>query len=252
MRKPAEIAMNVRRYARVFVRFGLIGMAIFALRIAFVDGYVSEVDIHSVVNRAGVLAVPGFILVCALGELILAPRLLFIAWTSIAFGTTIGTVYSLLGITAGVCAAFLLGRYGVPDFARKRKKGKLKRIDEWMQWNGLAFTFSARLMFPANSAFNYVASLTSVNFKDFLLGSFIGLIPSVTLASYFFHVLTHAETLMAVLTHPAFISFWLLRGAGVALFTTLTKKYGKRKSPETPLSKPQPVTSFPAEELNAK
>jgi uncharacterized membrane protein YdjX (TVP38/TMEM64 family) len=220
------------RHAKTLLKAILVLALVLVTRYALARGFISEVGIHRLVSQAGILAGPGFILIFAVGLVIFAPPLLLIGSGTLAFGSALGAVYSLVGLMVGGGAAFLLGRYVATDFARNRKQGRLKKIDEWIEHNGLAFMVSLRLTLFANPALNYAASLTAINLKDFVLGSFIGLLPGVFVISYLVDELMHATSFLGMLVQPAMVSMWLLRLAGIVLFIILTKRYGKERLPE--------------------
>lgn len=219
--------------ALMITQVAIVVAVIPVVRYAFRHGYISQADIQQLVSQAGILAAPSFILVLAVGMLIFAPPALLVGSGAIVFGRTQGALYSLVGVVTGACTAFLLGRYVTSDFARTRELGRLKKINDWLQVNGVAFTLSSRLMFFANPTFNYAASLTTVKFRDYALGSFIGCLPGVLILSHLFHAVIHTRSLVDILKHPAFIALWLVRLSGVALFNLLTRRYNRKLSHAT-------------------
>lgn len=88
-----------------------------------------------------------------------------------------------------------------------------------------------RFAFFGNPALNDAASLTTVTFKDYALGSFIGFIPGIFILSYVCGALVHAASMMDLLTHPALVSLLLLRVGGIALFVILAKRHSKKQLP---------------------
>jgi len=229
MREKGQRFTGGQKYARGLFQFVLIVAVLLAIRYGFVRGYLSQASIQSFVKGAGILAVPTFILLLVLGLMTFAPSPLLVGSGALAFGKTIGAVYSSVGITLGACVAFLLGRYVARDFAQKQKQGRWKKIDEWVELNGLGFMVSLRLALFANPALSYVAGLTPMKFRDYVLGNVIGLLPGVFAVSYAFDEWTRAAslTLMDMLVDPVFLSLGLLRLAGVVLFIVLAKRDGK-------------------------
>jgi uncharacterized membrane protein YdjX (TVP38/TMEM64 family) len=224
----------MRQYLGISVKAILFLALFYAIRHAFLHGYVSEGEIRSLVSHAGILAIPGFILFFALGLLVFAPPPLLVASGTIVFGHTVGSIYSLVGLMIGSCSAFLLGRYVAVDFAHKLRRGWLKKIDDRITFNGLAWMVGLRLVFFANPAFNYAASLTSVSFKDYVLGSFIGCLPSVFIISYVFSAFVHTPSLVEVFLHPAVIAMYVLQIIGVTSIVILSRSYTKRNATTQP------------------
>jgi len=227
-RDSTDASTDMCRHVRISINVALMVAVVLAARYAFAGGYLSETDIRHFVSRAGTLAAPAFIVLFALGLLIFASPGLFVGASALAFGSAIGPIYSLLGIVTGACAAFLLGRYVAPDFARKLQVGRGKKIDEWIMSNGLACTISLRFAFFANPVLNYAASQTPVRFRDYTLGSFIGCIPGVFIIPHIVNVVIYTGSLMEMLTHPMLYSLALLRISGLALFFILIRRSSRK------------------------
>jgi uncharacterized membrane protein YdjX (TVP38/TMEM64 family) len=100
----------------------------------------------------------------------------------IAFGKWLGFVYIMIGAVAGACLAFLVcrifGRTLVERFPLLQR-GKIGRLDASTEIHGLKMILFLRLVpvFPYD-AINVTAGLSRMKFRDYALGSFIGLIPA--------------------------------------------------------------------------
>ena len=99
----------------------------------------------------------------------------------LAFGQWFGTLYILIGATAGSCLSFLIARYLGRDFIDKLgvfKKGKLKNFDESVEKNSLRVILFMRLIpLFQYDAVNFGSGLSKMKFRDYALGSFIGMAP---------------------------------------------------------------------------
>jgi uncharacterized membrane protein YdjX (TVP38/TMEM64 family) len=129
---------------------------------AFVAGYVV----------AAVLVVPGSILTLAAG---------------FVFGLPLGVVLVSIGSVAGAGCAFLVARHLARDWiaARIEKSPRFKAFDSATRHEGFLIVFLARLspLFPFN-LMNYGLGLTGVRFRDFLVASWIGMLPATILYVY--------------------------------------------------------------------
>lgn len=113
---------------------------------------------------ATIFCLPGSILTLAAGAL---------------FGTWLGTLYVILGSNFGANAAFLIARFLGQDVADKfLRGGKLAKLSEGVAKNGFGVVLGLRLVpiFPFNGL-NYGLGLSPVAWKDYALGSFVGMIP---------------------------------------------------------------------------
>ncbi|MFQ5864068.1 MAG: TVP38/TMEM64 family protein [bacterium] len=201
----------------IFIALGIL------LRLAL-NKPLADGTIDRFIKGLGLWAPIVFVIVFALGVVILLPPRPFIGLGAIIFGKTSGSLFSLLGLTIGACVAFLSGRYLATDLARKLKKGRFKRVDEWAESHGVGFVFYMRLIFFGAPMLNYVVSSTTVRFRDYFMGSVIGLVPFVVLFSYVFDVLVRAKSFSDILTDPIVFALPALRIVGALLLMLLNKK----------------------------
>ncbi len=103
------------------------------------------------------------------------------------FGIWIGSLVVSAGSTLGAAAAFLIGRYFARDWVSKKIAGnqKFKAIDDAVAADGFKMVMLIRLspIFPFN-LINYAFGLTKVHFKDYLLASWIGMMPGTVMYVY--------------------------------------------------------------------
>lgn len=94
------------------------------------------------------------------------------------FGVVWGTLINVFAATLGACFTFFIGRKLGRDEVEKRLGGRLKELDDGLAHNGLSFMLFLRLvpLFPFNGI-NYGAGLTRLSFRDYLLGTFFGIMP---------------------------------------------------------------------------
>jgi uncharacterized membrane protein YdjX (TVP38/TMEM64 family) len=121
---------------------------------------------------ASVCLVPGLILTLAAGAL---------------FGLAWGTVMASLGSVLGATAAFLLGRTLARNWIRQRIESwpKIRALDRAIGARGFWTVLLTRLSpaFPFN-LLNYAYGVTSVRPRDFILASWIGMLPATVVYVY--------------------------------------------------------------------
>lgn len=95
-------------------------------------------------------------------------------------------------------AAFVLGRTVARDWIMRRlgKDPRLAAIDAAVGHNGFKIVLLLRLspLFPFN-ALNYLLGLTRVRLRDFVLGSWLGMLPGTALYVYIGSLVTSASEL---------------------------------------------------------
>jgi len=103
------------------------------------------------------------------------------------FGVVKGSLLVSLSSTAGATAAFLVGRYLARDTITRRVAGNatFRTIDEAVAGEGWKIVGLTRLspIFPFN-LLNYAFGLTRVSLRDYLLASWVGMIPGTVMYVY--------------------------------------------------------------------
>lgn len=121
-----------------------------------------------------------FVLLMAAVVVLLLPGVFFTTGAGFVFGVVKGTLYVVLGTTLGAAIAYLIAQHFFGDFAARwlEKRIKLKVITEDVAERGWQIVLLTRLVpfFPAKLA-NYFFGLTPVTFKDFVVGTLIGIVP---------------------------------------------------------------------------
>ena len=121
---------------------------------------------------ACVLLLPGLILTLAAGAL---------------FGLLQGVILVSVASVAGATAAFLIGRMLARDWARQKVQAlpRFAALDRAVEEKGFQIVLLTRLspLFPFN-LLNYAYGLTSVRLRDYVVASWIGMLPGTVLYVY--------------------------------------------------------------------
>ncbi|MEX0643978.1 MAG: TVP38/TMEM64 family protein [Parvularculaceae bacterium] len=94
------------------------------------------------------------------------------------FGLWPGVGIIVVAATLGATVVFFAARTALGDVLRKRARGLVKRMEEGFRQNELSYLFFLRLapVFPF-WAVNIAAGLLGVRLRNFLIGTFFGIIP---------------------------------------------------------------------------
>lgn len=134
---------------------------------------------------AALLAIPGSILTLGAGLL---------------FGVALGTVTVSIGSTLGALAAFLIARRtGGRALARRIEASpRFRALSRAIEGQGLRIVLLTRLSpaFPYN-VLNYAYGLTPVRTRDYLLGTWLGMLPGTLMYVYLGSALTNLSQLAA-------------------------------------------------------
>jgi uncharacterized membrane protein YdjX (TVP38/TMEM64 family) len=150
------VQQDLTRFFDWIQRLGPMGAALFAA--AYVP--------------AAVLFVPGALLTLGAGFL---------------FGVKVGTVIVSLGSTSGATAAFLVGRTLAREWVATKVAGNptFGAIDRAVGTEGFRMVLLTRLspVFPFN-LLNYTFGITQVSLRDYVLASWIGMLPGTIMYVY--------------------------------------------------------------------
>lgn len=151
------------------------------------------------VLAAGLLGPALFVLVYALGSLV-APVTPFTIAGAVIFGKFYGMFYNLAGDVLGASIAFILGRYFLHGVARNFLETKLPWLDRKAAEEGFSVIFYLRIFWFPFIVLNYAAGATRIRFRDYLLGTTLGLLPPVFIVTYFIGAM---KDLLALYRRPS-------------------------------------------------
>ena len=213
---------------RVLLWSGLIalGMAA-AVTVAVLAKSEMEPILAWVAARRGAASVP-FIVFYAFAALVLLPDSLLTIAAGAIFGLARGLVLVSIGSMLGATAAFFLGRSLARDWVHRRidRWPKFRALDRAISRHGFWVVFLTRLspIIPYG-LLNYTYGITRVRARDYLLASWIGMLPGSLLYVY---AGTAAATLAEVISgrvpvgRRGDILLWLGLVATIAVISLLT------------------------------
>ena len=138
----------------------------------------------------GPLAVIGAYVVAAMLGM---PVLVLITVGALIFSPWPGMAYALAGMVAGATATYGLGRYTGAQTMDRWTQGRLALLSRHLQHRGLLTVILVRVMPVAPFIMvNLVAGALRVKPRDFVLGTFLGLLPGTIMISLFMTRLTAA------------------------------------------------------------
>lgn len=151
----------------------------------------------------------------------LIPVLLLVAATGITFGPVLGPIYAMAGCLTSASVGFALGRRigirRVEAFGGER----ITRVTDTLKRNGTLAVFLLRKIPAPFLLSNIVAGASTVRYRDFMLGTMLGMSAAVIGLAGFGHQLTtvwHDPTPSALVTASLFVAVpltfaWLINRA---------------------------------------
>lgn len=162
---------------KYFVR----GVALLAVLAGIVLAIIYRHQIHPLMIRDAIasnrFAPLLFIALQIAASLLWVPRTMLGIAAGLIFGLVWGLVWAIVGAVAGAAAGFAfvhwMGAEGVLDASPRI--GKLVERAESGGWRAVAIL---RLIpGPPHSLINTLLALTNINWRDYLIGSFVGMLP---------------------------------------------------------------------------
>jgi len=130
-------------------------------------------------HRRAWYALPGVAAAFVGLGLLMVPVLLLIAATGIAFGPWLGPVYAMAGCLASASTGFAIGRWVGLERLEHFGGHRLTRIAHAMARNGTLAVFLLRKIPLPFLLSNVVAGAARVRYRDFIVGTTLGMIAAV-------------------------------------------------------------------------
>lgn len=173
-------------YAVKVITIGLAAAALVAL-IQLLD---VQATFQATIDRVDALGFPGYIAFVALyivACVLLVPGSALTLSAGAIYGFFEGLVLASISSTLGATAAFLVGRYVARDWVARRiaRNPRFKRIDEAVAREGWKIIVLTRLspVIPFN-LLNYAYGVTSVRLPQYVLASWVGMLPGAIVVVY--------------------------------------------------------------------
>ncbi|MFA6022567.1 MAG: TVP38/TMEM64 family protein [Candidatus Pacearchaeota archaeon] len=166
-------------------------IALFVVIIIYFNAmqYVAPNYLQEKVKEFGAFAPFVFIIIYSIATIFLIPGTILIIGGGLLFGTILGTIYSLVGAMIGAIIAFFIAKILGKDFIDSLFNTRFSRFKKYyygVHENGLLTAFYLRVIpiMPFTSI-NYALGLTKIKFKDYFIGTFIGIVPATIVLAYF-------------------------------------------------------------------
>ncbi len=175
----------------------------------------------------GPLAVMGgYVLAVLLGM----PVIVLIIVGALIFSPWPGMAYALCGMVMGATVTYGIGRFTGAQTMDRWTKGRLSLVARHLQNRGLLTVMAVRMLPVAPFIMvNMLAGALRVRLRDYVLGTFLGLLPGTVLISFFM------DRLSAAWQSPSASSYAALAGCValvIGVFWWVRKRLGGAKAHE--------------------
>jgi uncharacterized membrane protein YdjX (TVP38/TMEM64 family) len=146
----------------------------------------TEEHLQRTVKQFGIWASIAYVALYALSRVLALPGAIMSISGGFLFGKWFGTLWAVLGATLGDCCIFAVSRTLGRDFVARRLVGKrwFQVLDRGVAEAGFSFMLFLRVVpIVPPSGLSFGSGLTSIRFRDYVLGTLIGLLPGTFVMS---------------------------------------------------------------------
>jgi phosphatidylserine/phosphatidylglycerophosphate/cardiolipin synthase-like enzyme/uncharacterized membrane protein YdjX (TVP38/TMEM64 family) len=198
------------------LRWRLLALVLLVIVVAVVAAAWRWTPLHQWLDLDAVIAfadrldeLPGtpawVLLAYVVSGLLVVPLTLMIAATGAVFGPLLGAAYALAGSLLSAYVMYTIGRRIGRETVRRIAGARLNAISRKLGERGLLAVVLVRIVPVAPySVVNVVAGASHIGLRDFLLGTFIGLLPGVL------GIVVFVDRLVESIRHPGLLTFALL------------------------------------------
>jgi uncharacterized membrane protein YdjX (TVP38/TMEM64 family) len=182
-----------------------------------IDRLMSQVETFATYPFAQLLVIPVFALAASLA----VPLTLLVVTVILVYGALPGFGYAFAGAVLSSLISYLLGQTAGRNLVRRYAGKRLNRISKKLSRRGVTTIITLRILPVAPFAvINLVAGTSHIRFRDFTLGTSIGLLPGITTIALF------ADSVVRSIRHPDGANLsWL----AVVLIIIVATLFGLRK-----------------------
>ncbi len=172
------------RLRLVLLAVFLIGLFVIGAATGWTDRFTLE-GVREAIAGAGVWGFAIFLGAFAIGELLHVPGFLFVAAAVLAYGRVLGAGAAYVGAVVSVVVSFAVVR-GVGGRALGGlKNARVRKILDRLEERPVRVVAILRLLLWMAPPLNYALALSPVRFRDYLIGSALGLLLPIAFASAF-------------------------------------------------------------------
>jgi uncharacterized membrane protein YdjX (TVP38/TMEM64 family) len=143
-------------------------------------GGIDRQELQLWLQKMGVWAPILYILIYSIATICILPSTPLNLSGGAIFGSVWGTVWTSIAAILAAVLSFLFSRTIGRNFVEQKLAGKWQSIDREMHQGGFFYMFAIRLLpLIPYGIVNFAAGLTSIKFRDYFLGTFLGTVPGI-------------------------------------------------------------------------
>ena len=139
------------------------------------------------------------------GSVLIIPITVLILATALVFGPLLGCAYSFVGCSLGAGVTYAIGYFLGRNFIQRVVGSKWQRVEQKIDQAGIMGVATMRLLPVAPfTIVNLVSGAFQVKFRDYIIGSLLGMAPGIVVINLF------AQQFESAVRNPGLGSYTLL------------------------------------------
>lgn len=163
----------------------LLVLGLVAHQAGLVEQFGDRESVRALIDEVGPWGMPFFIAVFALGELAHLPGAVFVFAGVAIWGKFLGFLAGMAGAAASVSLGFIVARGIGGQALAQMPSPRVRRILGRLDDRPVQTVLVLRSLFFLAPALNYALGMTTIRFRDYFLGSVLGLTIPLLLFSLF-------------------------------------------------------------------
>lgn len=162
-------------------------------------GGIDQQHLQAWLKQMGIWAPVIYIALYTVGTIFIVPSTPLNLSGGAIFGSWWGTLWTAIAAVIAAVVAFAFTRTVGRDLIAKKLAGRWEAMDAELRQGGLFYMFAIRLLpIIPYGIVNFAAGLTSIRFRDYLIGTLLGTVPGIlpfVMMGAGLHALTHGDIL---------------------------------------------------------
>lgn len=147
---------------------------------AYFLGGINPVQLQAWLNQAGIWAPIIYIVLYSVATVLVFPSTALNLTGGAIFGPWLGTLWTSIAAVIAAIVSFAFTRTVGREIIAQKLANRWQSMDAEMRQGGLFYIFAIRLLpIIPYGLVNFAAGLTSIRFRDYLIGTILGTVPGV-------------------------------------------------------------------------
>ncbi|HBL13439.1 MAG TPA: TVP38/TMEM64 family protein [Cyanobacteria bacterium UBA11162] len=141
---------------------------------------IDQAQLQTWLKQAGIWAPLIYIILYTVGTILILPSTPLNLSGGAIFGVWWGTIWTSIAAMVAAVVAFAFTRTVGREVVARKLAGRWEAMDAEMRQGGLFYMFAIRLLpIIPYGLVNFAAGLTSIRFRDYLVGTLLGTVPGI-------------------------------------------------------------------------